>query len=144
MDKNNKNSDLDKRAKPERTEVKPMSGRNFVSVKTTHSFKGPLPPPEMLGAYEQIFGGCAERIVALTEGQSKHRQKQEERMVIFSGVQRIMAPILAFLVIIAGFIIGAYLVLQGKEGYGLFTGIAPLGTVAAIFFYQDDEKRKKK
>jgi uncharacterized membrane protein len=44
-------------------------------------WQGPLPPPEKLKAFNDAFPGCAERIVAMTESQSKHRQEMEKAVV---------------------------------------------------------------
>lgn len=44
-------------------------------------FSGPLPPPQILRGYNDAFAGCAERIVAMAERQSAHRQ-EIEKMVI--------------------------------------------------------------
>src|SRR5258708_6290391 len=47
-------------------------------VKTELHYSGPLPPPEMLVGYNDAFPGCAERIVAMAERQSQHRQDMEK------------------------------------------------------------------
>jgi uncharacterized membrane protein len=48
---------------------------------TTEQFtiqQGPIPPPEMLAAYERTHPGLAERLVAMAEAQSLHRQEMEK------------------------------------------------------------------
>ncbi|MEX2121855.1 MAG: DUF2335 domain-containing protein [Pirellulales bacterium] len=45
------------------------------------SFAGPLPPPEVLGQYDQVSPGAAGRIIAMAEGQATHRQALEARAV---------------------------------------------------------------
>jgi uncharacterized membrane protein len=40
---------------------------------TMASFAGPLPPPEMLRAYEEICPGAASRIIQLAENEQTHR-----------------------------------------------------------------------
>ena len=47
----------------------------------TFEFSGPLPPPQILQGYNQAFAGCAERIVAMTERQSAHRQAIERSVI---------------------------------------------------------------
>ena len=39
------------------------------------SFSGPIPPPNIIKGYEEILPGSADRIIAMAENQSKHRQK---------------------------------------------------------------------
>jgi uncharacterized membrane protein len=48
---------------------------------TTEQFtiqQGPIPPPDMLAAYESTHPGLAERLVAMAEAQSRHRQELEK------------------------------------------------------------------
>jgi uncharacterized membrane protein len=44
-------------------------------------WSGPLPPPGDLAAFNNAFPGCAERIVAMAERQSLHRQAMESSVV---------------------------------------------------------------
>ena len=39
--------------------------------------QGPLPPPDILAQYERVHPGLSERIVAMAETQSRHRQELE-------------------------------------------------------------------
>ncbi len=48
---------------------------------SSESWIGPLPPPRLLEQYNKILPGLAERIVSLTEAQSKHRQHLEKTVV---------------------------------------------------------------
>ena len=38
------------------------------------SFSGPLPPPKMLGEYEKVLPGSADRIIKLAEDHAQHRR----------------------------------------------------------------------
>lgn len=116
---------------------------------------GPLPPPEDLEHYERIQPGLAERIVAmaektmaLTEGQTKHRQDLE-RTVIRNNIR------LAYLGLLSGFIMGGgglvaavILIREGRELGGGAAFIASLAALTGLFFYgrkkQDDELAKKR
>lgn len=64
----------------------PQAARRLTTEVTvkTFGFAGPLPPPEVLQGYNGAFVGCAERIVAMAERQSAHRQ-EIEKMVIESN-----------------------------------------------------------
>ena len=61
-------------------------------------FSGPIPPPELLIKYNDALPGGAERIMAMAENQSQHRQ-QLERLVIEANcrVQK-TAPIYGFVI----------------------------------------------
>lgn len=42
-------------------------------------FTGPIPPPELLHAYEQILPGLADRVVLMAEKEGDHRRRQETK-----------------------------------------------------------------
>jgi len=93
-----------------------------VSIKKQlSSFKGPLPPPEVISGYNDVVRNGGERIFSMAENQSNHRIKLEDFVIReelkLSGRGQIF-----------GFIIGLI-------GLGLATGLALLGheTLAGIF-----------
>lgn len=45
------------------------------------AFSGPLPPPELLAKYNDVIPNGAERIMAMAERQSSHRERLEYRVV---------------------------------------------------------------
>jgi uncharacterized membrane protein len=48
------------------------------TIKTAASFSGPLPPPSILGKYNDILPNGAERIMKMAENQSTHRIELEK------------------------------------------------------------------
>lgn len=46
-----------------------------------HFSSGPLPQPDVLSRYNEIVPGAAERIIAMAENQSRHRQELEAKAV---------------------------------------------------------------
>ena len=44
-------------------------------------FSGPLPPPQMLGEYEKVLPGSADRIIKLAEENAQHRQVWESKIL---------------------------------------------------------------
>ncbi len=44
-------------------------------------FQGPVPPPELLAAYEKVQTGFAERIVRMAESEQAHRHAIERAVV---------------------------------------------------------------
>jgi uncharacterized membrane protein len=67
---------------PKLLEALPKEKRELVLqyVKTA-AFQGPLPPPHMLEEYNRLIPNGADRLMRLVEGQAKHRQTQEERLI---------------------------------------------------------------
>ncbi len=56
---------------PEELEGLPESTK--VAVVQASMFSGPLPPPALYDAYEQVVAGSAERILTLAEKEQSHR-----------------------------------------------------------------------
>jgi uncharacterized membrane protein len=68
---------------PEHPKQLPPSGRIIRSVSESSVSivsSGPLPPPEMLQAYEEICPGSATRIIEMAEAQSAHRRQMEDKL----------------------------------------------------------------
>ncbi len=60
-------------------ETTPIDGDNSGLIAFARSsFEGPLPPPEMLGVYEAVSPGAAERIISMAEDQQRHRMSVEQ------------------------------------------------------------------
>ena len=51
------------------------------SVIESASFSGPIPPPAMLGKYEEHLTGSAERIVRMAEKEQEHRHNWEDSVL---------------------------------------------------------------
>jgi len=39
----------------------------------------PFPPPDLIAGYKEVMPGLEERLIALIEGQNKHRQSMEKK-----------------------------------------------------------------
>jgi uncharacterized membrane protein len=88
-------------------------------------FQGPLPPPEILGAYSTVVQNGAERIMQMAEKEQKHAHSIE----IFSIAAITIGQVLGFTIVIAATVGGMILVWQGKpiSGFtGFFSGLALL------------------
>lgn len=51
------------------------------TLKQIESFKGPLPPPALYKAYDEILPGTAERILDMVMNEQNHRQNWENRVL---------------------------------------------------------------
>ncbi len=109
---------------------------------------GPLPPPEELYKYNQVFEGCAQRIVAMAEHQAEHRQDLERTVVKSNATAQLRGQIFAFTLSTLIIVTGAYLLLQGRNiaGFALIGGDA--ATLVGMFLYgrqaQGKEREGKK
>jgi len=116
----------------------------LTASRSTFEFSGPLPPPQLLKGYNEAFAGCAERVVAMAERQSEHRQ-QLERMVVEGNCQaqsrgQWFAFILAFVVIVGG----VYLLTKGKSIQGFAAIITAVASLIGALIYGRTEQRKER
>lgn len=94
------------------------------------AFVGQLPHPDHYAAYEQTLGGAADRILALTERQSAHRQTQEALELRAHIDARARGQWFAFIVALTSLGLGAYLAAAGMSTIGgviVTFGLAELG-----------------
>jgi uncharacterized membrane protein len=111
------------------------------------SFIGPIPPPQIMEAYERILPGSADRILRMAEKQSDHRQGLE-RQVVAGNVsaqtrgQRYAGGLSALL-----FGGGIYLLANGIQIGGLSTLALAVAGIVSTFIYgrsrQEKERREK-
>jgi uncharacterized membrane protein len=70
---------------PSSAQGQPLSpdqpGQVVTVQQTVQGFTGPIPPPQVLAGYEAVLPGLANRIVAMAERQSEHRQGLEQQVV---------------------------------------------------------------
>lgn len=102
----------------------------------------------MLQQYNQIFPGCAERIVQMAESQASHRQDLE-RTVIHGNIRaERLGQIFAFIIAMSAIVGGVVLIMFGRDVEGLVAILAALGSLAGVFIYgrwrQERERDKKR
>jgi uncharacterized membrane protein len=105
----------------------------MTSITAVQQFSGPLPPPELLGKYNDVIQIGAERIMVMAEKQQDHRITLE-KFVIERDAKRadlglILGFILAFLVAGGGILV----VVNGKDIAGLAMIFIPLATLVGTF-----------
>lgn len=112
------------------------------------SFRGPLPPPETLAQYEAILPGSAERLMAMAESQSEHRQKVEITVVTTAkssiGQESIRAYLgltCAALIAIVLILCGTFLVYNGHDWAGTTMIVSAIASVVGIFVYGTQNRR---
>ena len=115
----------------------------------THAFfRGPLPPPSVLEAFERAHPGAAERIFTMAENEIRIRHVMEELAIRGGFRSEARGQWFAFLVLMAGMALGTWLASIGHDSAGLLSMLTPLGTVAAIFLYtrgaQERERERKR
>lgn len=115
----------------------------------------PLPPPELLQAYNETLPGAAERIMAMAEHQHNHRMRLENTQLEHERFTLETARTVAngesrrsSLGIAAGFILslvgiggGIYLVDGGHDWAGLTLAGLNLTSLAGVFVYGANSRR---
>ena len=106
------------------------------------AYSGPLPPPEMLQAYEAIAPGFANRIIAMAETQSNHRMELERTILPHREKLPGRGQIFAFILGLFGLACGAYCAVNGQPWAGVGIGGATLGGLVSAFLYSKTQQEK--
>lgn len=102
-------------------------------VRVSRSFRGPLPPPEVLAHYNDVIQNGAERIMKMAENQATHRMTLENQAITSQLSQSKKGQIFGF--IIAVLLIGSsvFLAISGYEGLAKVLGGTTILGLVAIF-----------
>lgn len=105
------------------------------AIAVTHErFAGPLPPPALLGEYEQALPGLAERIVTMAENEGNHRRAVENRLLRLSELGLFSGFILSLVAIVGGML----LVWADKGLQGLAPLVLSIVGIVTIFVLRRD------
>lgn len=131
MSKNPRNS-----PPPKRTEI--------TSVTQSVSFSGPLPPPALLAKYNEVIPNGAERIMAMAERQSAHREALEARVVAGNVESQARGSHYAFIICLVTIVGGFVLIGMGKSIMGVSAVVGSLATLAGVFLIARLSQRKER
>ena len=84
-----------------------------IGITTIHS--GPLPDPETLIKYNQVYPNLAKEIVEMAKKQSEHRQYLEREQVINETKLRLRGQLIGGCAIVILIILGFVLILNDKN-----------------------------
>jgi uncharacterized membrane protein len=87
----------------------------------------------MLARYNDALPNGAERIVAMAETQSKHRQQLELQVINANCKSQQSGQWLGFIISMTAILGGVYLIHDGKSGEGLAAIIAALAGLTTVF-----------
>jgi len=117
-----------------------------VIQETTH-YQGPVPPPSLLREYDAVVPGSAERLLAMAESQSAHRQDLE-RTVIHGDSRRAWAGLWVGALMGAGIIFaGTYVAIARSPSAGASIVIGTVVSLVGVFVtgsLQRSRERQKK
>jgi uncharacterized membrane protein len=119
----------------------------IASVTQAVSFSGPLPHPSILAKYNEVIPDGAERIMAMAERQSTHRESLEAQVVAGNVAAQARGSHYAFILCLVALIGGFALIFTGRNVSGLVSIIGSLTALASVFVYgkiQQKNERKEK
>ena len=108
------------------------------------SFSGPLPHPALLARYNDVITNGAERIMAMAERQSAHRERLETMVVQGNIKSQTLGTIFAFIICVIALTAGFYLVHEGRNVAGFSSIVGAMGGVLGTFIYSRREQRKER
>ncbi len=108
------------------------------------AFAGPLPPPKAIKQYEEVLPGAADRIIAMAENQSSHRQKIETKVINSDILNSKLGLIFGFIIGLVGIIGGVYVVVHDKAFAGGFIITGTLVSLVGTFVYGSRQRRSER
>ncbi len=108
------------------------------------SYSGPIPPPSELAKYEELLPGSAERIIAMAEKQSNHRQDLEKITIKSGSRDSLLGLIFGLIIGLAGIGSGTYCIIKGATAAGTVIGGGSLVSLVSVFIYGSRQRRKER
>ncbi|MEA5581722.1 DUF2335 domain-containing protein [Nodularia harveyana UHCC-0300] len=127
---------LANKANTEKTMIKRLEAMSM--------FSGPLPPPEILKAYDLVQPGLAVEIFDMAKKQSQHRMEMEKTVINGDSKRSWLGLIFGF--ILASICIGSstFLILQGHDLAGsIFAGTTVVSLVG-VFVYGSNQRAQER
>ena len=107
-------------------------------------FRGPLPPPDILKAYDLVEPGLALRIVELAEKQAAHRMFLEKRVIIGDHNKSWVGLFFAF-ILSSGISFGSYdLIRRGHDIAGAAIGGTGIVSLIGTFVYGTNKRKQER
>lgn len=115
----------------------------ILAARSSSTFIGPLPPPEILERYNQAVPGMADRLVKDFEKQSEHRMYIEKQVIRSNVIQSYIGQITGFLLGFTALIFGYILIRAGKDVTGIVSIVTSLSWLGGIFIFGKHKQRKQ-
>lgn len=101
--------------------------------RVSHSFSGPVPPPQILDGYNKIIPGAAERILGMAEADAKHQQNMDKQILLLASGDSKRGQIFGFLIAIAAFVTCIGSILLGSEKTAIVIGGTSVVGLVSVF-----------
>ena len=128
-------------------EIKNIVHQEFHSIERVErrlEYSGPLPHPEILGGYEKVLPGSADRILKMAEKQQDHRISNENKLVDAENQSRLLGLVAGFLIATLGLGGAVYLGYNGKTWEsGIMSGGTLVGLVTVFVKGSSNNNQEK-
>ena len=113
----------------------------IAKIGITRIHSGPLPDPETLIKYNQVYHNLAKEIVEMAKKQSEHRQYLEKEQVISETKLRLRGQLIGGCAIVILIFLGFVLILNDKNIAGASAVIiALIGIIYSISYRKNKDK----
>ena len=117
--------------------------QNHQQLAISRSFSGPLPHPELLELYERVQPGFAERIMAMTEAETKHIRDIEQKALCATRWEVHLGQVFALIIGLAAIVGGVYASVNGAEWAGGFLGTGGVFGLVSVFIMGRSRANRK-
>jgi uncharacterized membrane protein len=100
------------------------------------SYSGPIPPPDLLQRFDEVYPGAAKQILDDFVQESAHRRSMERKVVNAESFKEVCGAIFAGLIGMTGVGGGVWLAHEGRATGGLSTIFATLASLVGVYLYQ--------
>ena len=128
-------------AKNSKQDSNNYKNNKIAKIGITRIHSGPLPYPETLIKYNQVYPDLAKEIVEMAKKQSEHRQYLEKEQVISETKLRLRGQLIGGCAIVILIILGFVLILNDKNIAGASAVIiALIGIIYSISYGKNKDK----
>lgn len=121
----------------------PQKEKQLIAVQIASFFRGPLPLPDILEAYDSIVENGAERIFVRFEKQSDHRMALEKHAVGEELKQSSRGQLMGFIVTLFGLSLAGFMAWLGHETFATILGGGTIVSLAMVFVVGKAMQRKE-
>lgn len=100
------------------------------------SYSGPIPPPDLLQRFDEVYPGAAKQILDDFVQESAHRRGMERKVVGAEAFKEVCGSIFAGLIGLTGVGGGVWLAHEGRSTGGLSAIFATLASLVGVYLYQ--------
>jgi uncharacterized membrane protein len=105
---------------------------------------GPLPPPEILCAYNEIIADAAERILQMAERQAAHRQELEAKVIRSDNFRANAGLWIGAGIASLSIGVGGWLIHLGHDWAGTVIATAVVVSLVGVFVYGSLSRRQER